>query len=94
VLIGVTDPQLSSFINTPFDNEMPGIALHAFALDNLLNTRYYNTSYILLSKIVFAIFVLVLVWIFYSKKFNIYVYGIIFLLFILTAFVLTSLMLN
>ncbi len=37
VLIGTSDPQLASFVASPFDEEVPGVALHAFAVDNILN---------------------------------------------------------
>jgi CHASE2 domain-containing sensor protein len=30
VLIGMSDPQFASTITTPFDNKLPGVALHAF----------------------------------------------------------------
>ena len=40
VLIGISDKQLSSGISTIFDENIPGAALHAFALDNLINDRY------------------------------------------------------
>jgi adenylate cyclase len=34
-IIGISDPQIASGIQTPFDEQMPGVALHAFALDNI-----------------------------------------------------------
>lgn len=45
ILVGISDPQLSSAFTTNFDEQLPGVALHAFALDNLLNERFINDSY-------------------------------------------------
>ena len=45
ILVGISDPQLSSVFKTEFDEKLPGVALHAFALDNLLNDRFINNSY-------------------------------------------------
>ena len=42
VLIGVSDPTIAKTISTGFDKELPGIALHAFAVDNLLTERSIN----------------------------------------------------
>jgi transcriptional regulator with PAS, ATPase and Fis domain/CHASE2 domain-containing sensor protein len=54
VLVGISDPQLSSFLETDYDDHLPGVALHAFALDNLLNKRYVNDTYYYLSMFVFT----------------------------------------
>ncbi|MDZ7626463.1 MAG: sigma 54-interacting transcriptional regulator [Ignavibacteriaceae bacterium] len=53
VIIGISDPQIASAIKTPFDEQMPGVALHAFALENILNSRdkdgrFYHISSIIL----------------------------------------------
>ena len=45
ILVGISDPQLSSAFTTNFDEQLPGVALHAFALDNILNERFINDSY-------------------------------------------------
>lgn len=45
VLVGISDPQLSSVFETNFDEQLPGVALHAFALDNLLKERFINRTY-------------------------------------------------
>lgn len=45
VIVGISDPQLSSVFETTFDDQLPGVALHAFATDNLLNERYINDKY-------------------------------------------------
>ena len=67
VVIGVSDPQLSSSIETIYDDKMPGVALHAFAIDNLLNGRYLNTSYYFLSKFLFIILFISLMILFEKK---------------------------
>ncbi len=55
VIIGVTDQQFLTGISTPFDENISGAALHAFAVDNLLNNRSINTDYLFLSAVVFVI---------------------------------------
>ena len=61
VIIGITDPQVASTLNTGFDSDLPGLGLHAFALDNLLNNRPLNFSLLEISKVVFiAVFILLL----------------------------------
>lgn len=66
VLIGISDPQIAPAIRTPFDEQMPGIGLHAFALDNILNSRDINTNYYFISFIVFLL--AVSGFVFYSNK--------------------------
>ena len=67
ILIGVSDPQLSSSINTIYDDKMPGVALHAFVIDNLLNGRYFNTSYYFLSQFLFIVMFILLMLLFEKK---------------------------
>jgi transcriptional regulator with GAF, ATPase, and Fis domain/CHASE2 domain-containing sensor protein len=57
VIIGISDAQIGSTIQTPFDEQMPGVALHAFALENILNSRdkdgrFYHISSIILLLII------------------------------------------
>ncbi len=42
VIAGVSDPTIAKSIRTNFDDELPGLALHAFALDNILTNRSIN----------------------------------------------------
>mgnify|MGYP005844571579 CR=1 FL=1 len=58
VIIGVSDPQIATSIQTPFDEQMPGVAFHAFVLDNILNSRYINENYYDLSAIIFVLITL------------------------------------
>jgi transcriptional regulator with GAF, ATPase, and Fis domain/CHASE2 domain-containing sensor protein len=55
ILIGISDEQFASTIKTTFDNQLPGVALHAFAIDNILNSRHYRSGLYLISAIVFFI---------------------------------------
>ncbi len=54
VLIGISDPQIASTIKTVFDEQLPGVALHAFALDNLLNLRWLKTDIYFISAVLFS----------------------------------------
>lgn len=45
VLVGVGDPTIAKTVSTAFDKELPGVALHAFALDNVLTDRSLNFRY-------------------------------------------------
>jgi transcriptional regulator with GAF, ATPase, and Fis domain/CHASE2 domain-containing sensor protein len=60
VLVGISDPQLSSTFVSDFDEQLPGVALHAFALDNLMNKRYLNNHYYLISAIIFTLTCLII----------------------------------
>lgn len=62
VLIGISDKQLSSGISTIFDDNIPGAALHAFALDNLINDRYIQKEYYDLSIPILIVLSLVFLW--------------------------------
>ncbi len=64
ILIGTSDPQLSSTFETNFDDQLPGVALHAFGLDNLINKRYYNDNFYFLSVLTFIVLVFLLLIVF------------------------------
>ncbi len=68
VIIGVSDPQLSPAISTYFDDDLPGVALHAFALDNLLNHSMLDDSLINYSKAFFLC--TFLIFLFFNRKRN------------------------
>ncbi|UCH65826.1 MAG: sigma 54-interacting transcriptional regulator, partial [Ignavibacterium sp.] len=61
VLIGMSDPQFASTITTPFDDKLPGVALHAFALDNLINSSWQKTNLYFISGLLFVLILLGLV---------------------------------
>ena len=52
VLLGISDTQIAPTIKTPFDDQLPGIGLHFFAIDNLLNSRNFQDNYYLFSLII------------------------------------------
>lgn len=56
VIIGISDPQIATAFNSYFEDGIPGIALHAFALDNLVNNRYLKQDYKIPSAIFFVLF--------------------------------------
>lgn len=58
VIIGISDPQIAPTIQTPFDEEMPGVALHAFALDNIINSREVDGRFYGLSAIILLLIIL------------------------------------
>jgi len=70
ILISVTDPNYSPQLKTLFNDEMPGIALHAFAIDNILNNRSIITDYGIVLNIGFLL--LIFITLFLSDKFNSY----------------------
>ena len=57
VIIGISDPQVATTFQTPFDEQLPGIAFHAFALDNILNHRDINDNFYFFSIIFFLLVV-------------------------------------
>lgn len=88
VVIGISDPQISSTFATAYDLELPGVAMHAFAMENLLNKRYYDDRYYILSAFLFStVIILLIIFIRNSvKKLRIYLLSL--LLLILAAFIL------
>ena len=76
VLVGISDPSIAKTISTGFDKELPGIALHAFALDNILTNRTLNfrlSSY-LAFVFLLPLFVIILVKIKLPPPYAILVY--------------------
>jgi transcriptional regulator with PAS, ATPase and Fis domain/CHASE2 domain-containing sensor protein len=55
VLFGVSDPQIAKTFSAPFNKELPGIALHAFAISNYVMGNHINEDYKFISAILFAI---------------------------------------
>ncbi|MHB1688056.1 MAG: sigma 54-interacting transcriptional regulator [Ignavibacteriaceae bacterium] len=92
VLIGISDPEIASVIETNYDTDLPGIALHAFALDNILKHRFLNDNLLLPSKILFILLAFALLF-YQTKKFidkTIKFYLIIFISFFAATFILFS----
>ncbi len=89
VLIGASDPQIAPIFKSYFEDDIPGVALHAFALDNILNYRSFNTSTLLPSKIIFILFVVFIMFIQHKMKWgSVFFYFIIFTLFVFVTFVM------
>jgi transcriptional regulator with GAF, ATPase, and Fis domain/CHASE2 domain-containing sensor protein len=53
ILVGVSDPSTAKFISSPYDEMLPGIGLHTIAVDNIINTKYLNSNYVLISALLF-----------------------------------------
>lgn len=45
VLIGVTDPTIAKTLHSNYDDELPGVGLHALALDNILTGRLITKQF-------------------------------------------------
>jgi transcriptional regulator with PAS, ATPase and Fis domain/CHASE2 domain-containing sensor protein len=89
VIIGITDNQISPQFNSAFDNEIPGLALHAFAVDNLLNDRYYRDNLSDVFTILFIAMILSLIFFTEKKKDSLLkIYLIHFLTFLIAAILL------
>jgi transcriptional regulator with GAF, ATPase, and Fis domain/CHASE2 domain-containing sensor protein len=58
VVIGLSSEQYSVKIKSSYDNFIPGIALHAFAVDNLINGRFFNSNFYNSSAVIFIILIL------------------------------------
>ncbi|MCX6150638.1 MAG: sigma 54-interacting transcriptional regulator [Ignavibacteriales bacterium] len=87
VIIGVSDPLIARMITTNFDEKLPGVALHAFAIDNLLNNRYIKTNYNSISA--FLIILLLSAFVLIGIKLKLlYKYFALLLLFLLFSFIL------
>ncbi len=89
VLIGVVDPTIGKTVNTNFDENLPGIGLHATATDNLLNDRFLNENFIAPSTIL--LIVLILLCIFIVKKNHVYFFPILLILLLCISFIIFSL---
>lgn len=58
VIIGVSDNQIAPTFQTQFDYKMPGIAFHAFALDNIVKSRTLNADLYNLSLIILPLLII------------------------------------
>jgi len=65
VLIGVTALTLAKFVDAGFGDKIPGIAVHAFALENLIRENSLITNYSVFSA--FAVFLVFVILIFLGK---------------------------
>jgi len=91
VIIGVGDLSIARHIRSTFNDAMPGMALHAFALDNLLNNRFLKTEAYLPSGILLTIILIGFILVVNKVKGKIYVkYLILLLAIVLVCFALAS----
>ncbi len=92
VLIGVTDPRISASLSVNFNNSLPGSALHAFALDNILEHRWLNDNYLVASGVFFIFLIALLFFIQFKMppRGNILFYTTVFLSFIVFTFIVYS----
>jgi len=61
IIIGISDPQIAGNLQSIFDEQLPGLAIHAFALDNLLNKSFINNRLLLSSTILFLILLTIII---------------------------------
>ena len=66
VLIGVSDPTIAKTVKATFNNNMPGIGLNATAVENLLDSTYLRTNFILPSAFIF--FLIVFLFVLFMKE--------------------------
>ena len=72
IIVGVSDPQIAKTIKTTFDSELPGVGLHAFAVDNLLQNRSINYQYLMTSKYFFILTLLIIAGLILKLKWQIF----------------------
>lgn len=68
IIIGVSDIEAASMFSSAFDNEIPGAAFHAFALDNLIHSRWMRTDLENLSSFVFLLMLIGMIFYMHSSK--------------------------
>ena len=72
VLIGVSDPGRAKLFSTAFDNDFPGVGMHAAALNNLINNDNLIYKYSNLSSVLFLL--VILAFIYSIEKINLKIY--------------------
>jgi DNA-binding NtrC family response regulator/CHASE2 domain-containing sensor protein len=89
VIIGISDPQIASTLKTVYDEQLPGVALHAFALDNLMNLRWLRTDIYFISALLFLATLIGLIFIQPKLKAKrVYSYLFLFGIFFIISFIL------
>jgi adenylate cyclase len=56
VIIGISDPVSSDICSTPFDNLFPGVAVHAMAVNTILQHRFLDKASSILNVVVLLFF--------------------------------------
>ncbi|MBK8943875.1 MAG: sigma 54-interacting transcriptional regulator [Ignavibacteriae bacterium] len=67
ILIGISDPLIAKSISTHFDDRIPGIAIHAFAINNLLSGENLNYNYFKISTIIFLFTIFIISYFLFDK---------------------------
>ncbi len=70
IIIGISDPQIAPTIKTNFDEQLPGVALHAFSLDNILNSRWMNLDFYIPSAVVLIFILFIMLYLLHHRKNN------------------------
>lgn len=94
VIIGVSDPLIATSFSTVFDDELPGIGLHALALDNILSGKYVNIKYKTISTVLFIIILLIVPFLTIRKKSYYFHFAVAFLIMAFGLFIFADLELD
>ena len=94
VIIGVSDPLIATSFSTVFDDELPGIGLHALALDNILSGKYVNIKYKIISTVLFFIILLIVPFLTIRKKSYYFHFAVAFLIMAFALFIFADLELD
>ena len=86
ILVGVTDPTIGKSVTSHFDKTLPGLGLHAIAVDNLLTSSFLITKYIIPSTVLFILLILLNIVI--VRRFQLIYYSIVFLIFFIISQIL------
>ncbi len=73
IIIGVSDPLIAKSISTGFDEELPGVGLHAIALNNLLTGNWLNNNFKNVSFFIFGFLALLVIYVVDKKTWFYYV---------------------
>lgn len=77
IIIGVTENTIAKEISSVYNVDSPGLVLHAFALDNILQNRFINDSIFNFSRVFFSILAFLFILGFNKKPYNYKIYGLI-----------------
>lgn len=94
VIIGVSDPLIATSFSTVFDDELPGIGLHALVLDNILSGKYVNIKYKTISTVLFFIILLIVPFLTIRKKSYYFHFAVAFLIMAFALFIFADLELD
>ncbi|MEW6701861.1 MAG: sigma 54-interacting transcriptional regulator [Bacteroidota bacterium] len=90
VVVGISDPSIAKTIRTFYDDELPGVGLHAIVLDNILTNRSLNYKAASILTFIFLIVLLTLTQFKYRFPFY-YIIGFAFAGYLILSFIFFSL---